>query len=205
MLTSYIEAKIGELVNERPERAEVFERCGIDFCCGGQQTLVVACRSAGANLEYVCRELAAVDSHQHTSLDADWAHCSLSSLADEIVDSHHAYLRNELPRIEGLFRKVVAKHGPRHPELKNAHNIFRALADELHQHMFKEEHVLFPIVKALEVAQEQRRALPVFHCGSVSNPISAMVREHREAVDALHAMRRLTHEFKPPADACPAY
>jgi regulator of cell morphogenesis and NO signaling len=205
MLTDYSDSAIGELVNKRPERAMVFERCGIDFCCGGQRTLAAACRQAGANVEYVCRELAALDQQLHEVHERDWTRCSLSGLVDEIVDHHHAYLRTELPRLEALFRKVVAAHATAHPELRNAHSIFQALASELSQHMLKEERVLFPVIKALETAQQLRRALPVFHCGSVSNPIGMMVREHREAGDALHAIRRLTHEFTPPADACPTY
>jgi len=36
-------ATIGELVVERAERAMLFERLGLDYCCGGDRTLAAAC------------------------------------------------------------------------------------------------------------------------------------------------------------------
>jgi regulator of cell morphogenesis and NO signaling len=202
---TYSDSPVRDLVNEKPSRVQVFEQCGIDFCCEGQRTLAAACRRVGANVDYVCRQLETLDRQADCSDPCDWTCCALSALMDEIVDQHHAYLRAELPRLETLFRRVIAAHGAAHPELRNVHSIFRALASQLYGHMLKEERVLFPIIKALETAQQLRRALPVFHCGSISNPINVLIHEHRDAGDALHAIRRLTHEFTAPPDACSSY
>jgi regulator of cell morphogenesis and NO signaling len=92
-----------------------------------------------------------------------------------------------------------------HPELRSAHSIFRALATELTQHLDTEERDVFPMIRALDTAQRERRAVPAFPSGSITNPIIAMEGEHHEVRDALRALRRLTHEFSPPADACPSY
>jgi len=38
---------IGELVAARPVLARLLEKLGIDYCCGGKQTLAVACSRRG--------------------------------------------------------------------------------------------------------------------------------------------------------------
>lgn len=37
---------LGELVAERPIRADVFDGLGLDYCCGGRQTLAAACATS---------------------------------------------------------------------------------------------------------------------------------------------------------------
>ena len=39
---------VGQLVRERPSRARVFGRLGIDYCCGGARTLVLFSSSVAA-------------------------------------------------------------------------------------------------------------------------------------------------------------
>ena len=34
-----IESTVGDLVVEKPGRSRVFQKLGIDFCCGGKKTL----------------------------------------------------------------------------------------------------------------------------------------------------------------------
>jgi regulator of cell morphogenesis and NO signaling len=38
---------VAELVVERPARARVFERLGLDDCCGGRRSLAEACTQKG--------------------------------------------------------------------------------------------------------------------------------------------------------------
>ena len=45
-------------------------------------------------------------------------------LADHIVETHHAFLRDELPRLFDLMEKVAAAHGAGHPELTKLGNTY---------------------------------------------------------------------------------
>ena len=38
------ETTVGQLVVERPSRSRVFEKFGIDYCCGGKKSLLAVCR-----------------------------------------------------------------------------------------------------------------------------------------------------------------
>jgi regulator of cell morphogenesis and NO signaling len=193
---------VGQLVAERPGRARVLERFGIDYCCGGRTPLAQACAERGLDVVEVLRELASDDPRGLEPVrDDGTTDATMGQLADRIVATHHAYLRRELPRLAGLMAKVADAHANRHPELRGLHHVFGELKDELEHHMLKEEKVLFPIIKQLEAAT----AMPRLHCGSVNNPILVMEHEHASAGSALQRMRALTGGFKPPGDACATY
>ena len=198
--TSTLETTIGQLVTERPGRARVFEAFGIDYCCGGKKPLAQAIREKGLDQGTVLRILKTFD-EQTPSDERDWSISGLTALADHIEQTHHAYLKNELPRLEYLVNKVASRHGPQAPHLVELASVFAAFKLELESHMQKEEAVLFPICRQMDNASGPQR----FHCGSVENPIAVMVREHEDAGDALKRMRELTNDYTPPAEACNTY
>jgi len=198
MTTATAETHVADLVLEEPGRARVFERFGIDYCCGGKTPLSTACAERDLDLDAV---LAALDEAAAGDPgEADWTAASLAELCDHIVGQHHAYLSEELPRLRELAVKVARAHGDRHPELAEVEATFTAVADELEQHMAKEELVLFPACVALE-----RGSGGGFAFGSVANPIAAMVHEHDEVGAGLARLRSLTRGYEPPADACNSY
>lgn len=191
------EKTVGQWVVERPSRARVFERLGIDFCCGGKRPLSEACKQKNIEYDAVIDALAA-DEATPPEAARDWSSASPTELCDHIEQTHHAYLKQELPRLETLTARVAARHGDTRPALREVHAVFMALKTEMESHMMKEERVLFSLCRRLDVAEE----LPTMHCGSVGNPIEVMMREHEDAGDALARIRALTNDFTCPPDAC---
>lgn len=192
---------VGQLVAERPSRARVFERFGIDFCCGGKIPLSDACIERKLDTERILAALREVDSSEADTDEPDWTRATLSALIAHILQKHHAYLRNELPRLAKMVAKVHDVHGERHPELAEVRQTYDGLHAELASHMMKEEQILFPLIEAMESSQ----SLEAAHCGSVNNPIRMMEHEHDSAGAALARMRSLTGDFAPPEDACNTY
>ncbi len=113
-------------------------------------------------------------------------------------------MTRELPRLQELAEKVVARHGATHAELATIQQIVHALADELTQHLAKEELVLFPYITQLE-QQAGAHGLPHSCFGTVANPISMMEHEHDSAGRAFAEIRKLSHNLTPPPDACPTW
>src|SRR5512138_1955195 len=83
---------IGEIVAADYRTAAVFERHGIDFCCGGKVALTTVCREQGVDMAALTVELAAL---QDAPVDRsqNYASWSLTFLADYIVNTHHVYLK----------------------------------------------------------------------------------------------------------------
>ncbi len=192
------QATLATLVTERPGLAPLLETMGLDYCCGGQQTLAAAVEHAGGDLDAT---VAALSGAAPTATPADWAELGLTELAAHIENTHHAYLHEALPRLEALAAKVATVHGERHPELGGVHALVIALRADLEPHLAKEEHVLFPMIGVLDTATEA----PTFHCGSVRNPIAVMSAEHDRAGELLAALRASTAGYEVPADGCASY
>ena len=192
---------VGALVREKPSRSRVFDRFGIDFCCGGKVSLEQACAKRGVLLDQIIEAIGADDSRAPENNQVDVDSMTLSELCNHIEVTHHAYLRQELPRLDQMTEKVARVHGDKEPRLREIRAVFLELQAELVPHMKKEEQVLFPLVRKLEVST----ARPEFHCGSVNNPIHQMEHEHEHAGDALRRIRELANDFAPPEWACNTY
>jgi len=192
-----VHTTVGEAVADRPARSRVLERLGIDYCCGGRQTVEEASIRLGLDPETVLAELLADDLGTPDDGAAP-VNMSMTELADHIEATHHSYLRAELPRLAGLADKVVAAHGQKYPWVEEVQFVQAALAAELYPHMLKEEQILFPLIRQLDGAS----TLPPVHCGTVNNPIHVMEHEHDNAGAALRGLRTLTNGFAVPEGAC---
>ena len=189
---------VGTLVRESPRASRVFERMGIDYCCGGKQSLEDACRRRNLDPRIVANELQSALSEPTESSDENFASLSQTEMCDTIVATHHEFLKSELPRLTTLLAKVRQVHGGKYPWLGDLDLAFTRLREELVPHMFKEEQVLFPAIRSLEKSS----SLPAFPFGSIENPIHMMEHEHNEAGAALEQIREATSDFSIPADAC---
>lgn len=155
---------VGDFVRQRPSRARVFETLKIDYCCGGKISLARACQKRGIDAGDVLNQLAADDAASETTEFADADAMSLTELADHIEQSHHAYLKKELPRLDFMTEKVSRVHGDKEPRLHEIRQAFVALKAELEPHMMREERILFPIIRQLEASSSRSE----FPCGSIA-------------------------------------
>jgi len=181
---------LGELVTTDPSLARELERFGLDYCCGGGKTIAEACSTRGLDPAAVAADLEAA---RVVAPPAEWSSMGAAELVDHIEATHHRYLWTELPRLSALADKVLAAHGHRHPELGQV--------SDLEPHLMKEERVLFPMIR--ELGQADRR--PMFHCGTVRNPIAVMTVEHEQVGALLAHLRGLTDDYSVPPDGCRSY
>lgn len=201
MLTLDPNQTVGDFVRQNPNRARVFESLKIDYCCGGKISLSRACEKRGINAEAVLEQIQACDAANEPTELVDVDSMTLTELADHIQATHHAYLKEELPRLEFMTEKVSRVHGDKDARLYRMREAFVALKAELEPHMMKEEMILFPIIRQLEASTER----PEFHCGSVANPIRQMEHEHDQAGNALAILNESTDGYMPPEWACNTY
>ena len=103
---------VREIALNQPSSIRVFERYGIDYCCGGRKALAEACLATGVEVEAV---IAALESAARVSVPAaeDWQQRSMEEITVHIVTTHHAYVRRELPRLALLAEKVVERASAR--------------------------------------------------------------------------------------------
>ncbi|WP_436900815.1 iron-sulfur cluster repair di-iron protein [Halovenus halobia] len=189
---------LGNLVRERPAYANVLESFNIDYCCGGDQSLADACRERDFTVEELRDELEAA-AQRGANVEGDWD--GLDELADLIIETHHDYLREELPELRDLVETVSRVHGENHPELHTIEEVFPALAEEMRDHIEEEEEDGFPIIRKLargESLTESERA-------RLQDELKHYEDDHEETAEYLDRIAELTNGYEVPADACPTY
>jgi regulator of cell morphogenesis and NO signaling len=183
----------------------VFEKYGIDYCCGGKRPLAAVCREKGYDPDAVQRELDAALAGG-AAVDRDWSSAPLSELIEHIVRTHHDYLRRELPAIQARLETVYRVYNQRYgPTLIGLPEVFFDLRGELEMHIRKEEMILFPAIVAYEAAGRSGLPLPPTPFGTVANPIAMMEAEHESAGQALQSIREITRNYEVPDYACVTY
>jgi len=193
MTTPTTDRKLGDLVAETPRLAALFDRMGLEYCCGGDRTLQAACAERGLDAPTVAGMLAALASESIQTPEVDAAKLGLPALVDHLEDTHHRYLRAELPRLAELLEKVVAAHGAKHPELTSLQASFGDFRQEIVAHLVAEENGLFPAVRSMSGFAD------------LDGQVAALTTEHEGAGEALATFRRLTADYTLPADACATF
>jgi regulator of cell morphogenesis and NO signaling len=197
---------VREFTVENTAATRIFEKFGIDYCCGGGQSLEQACEKGNLSLDAVLDALEMAEEAAHAAQEAhDWSREPLGELIAHITRTHHKYTREETARLAALLQKVCSVHGKNHPELSQIRAVFTGLAQELTTHLMKEEMVLFPYIERMEESIIQGEPVLPAPFGAVQNPVSMMEHEHDSAGAALRAIRKASSDFTAPADACISY
>ncbi|KJS74596.1 MAG: iron-sulfur cluster repair protein YtfE [Serpentinimonas sp.] len=182
--TDRAQQAIGQIAVNLPGSTAVFRRLKLDFCCGGQVALHVACENKGLALDAVLAELAQLERPATQT-----APQAPAAMIDHILERYHAVHREQLPELIRMARRVESVHrdNPNVPTGLAAH--LQAMEAELLEHMEKEETVLFPMLKA--------GGTPM-----VLHPINVMRDEHTSHGAQLERLLALSDDATPPLGAC---
>jgi len=200
-LINLSEMTIGDIVANNYRTAEVFEKHGIDFCCGGKITLTEACLKQRLDLAALMSEL---ESLQLTPIDRsqNYSSWALPFLADYIVNTHHVYLKENDEQIATYARKVASVHGARHPEVIQIATIFEKIAHDMVGHLKEEEEIFFPALKRADAARISGNTPDAGDRKAIRMSLFRLHREHEEIGEAVHTIRHLSKEYAIPVDAC---
>jgi regulator of cell morphogenesis and NO signaling len=181
---------LGDLVAAIPSAAKVMQRHRLDYCCGGQQTLEAACAAGDLDTGTVLRELA--DAEASSKDGGRWAQRPIDELITHILDRYHAPLRQELPRLVELARRVERVHAEKPDCPTGLAELLAEVRAAVDNHLTKEEQILFPLILS----------------GRGHNaymPIQVMMEEHEDHGSNLRRIRALTQDLRLPDSACASW
>jgi len=194
--------KVSKIVAKNYKTASVFTDHGIDFCCNGGIPLEDACKNNNVNLQELVLE---IDKALSQPEENSYEEMEMSKLVDYIIDNHHAYIRKTTPALSAYLQKVCSVHGQKYPELSEINELFEGSVSDLSAHMQKEEQILFPFIKSLDLNWIENKELPDSHFGHVQNPIAMMKEEHEKEGSRFKKIAGLTNNYQPPKGACQTF
>lgn len=195
---------VAEIASKQPMAIPVFERYGIEYCCGGRIPLAEACELKNVAVEKVVAALEAA-SGKSVARARDWGKETLADLTDHIVAKHHAYCKSELILLSGLAIKVSKRHGGRDPELSIIQAKFARLAEKLTEHLADEEVFVFPMIAELERNKATNCAVPCESHATANEPLTQLMQDHDDVGALMAEIRSLTRNFNPPGYACATF
>ncbi len=199
--TESADKTIGEFVAEDYRTAKIFEKYGIDFCCGGNITLSSVSREKGLDFPAILQE---IETAKGEPLDRsqNFMAWELPFLADYIINTHHSYLKEEVKTIEAYARKIAEIHGPHHPEVIEISDVFAGTATELMAHLREEEEVLFPAIKRMDAAKKAGGQPAQEDRELIKLTLDRLSQDHVVVGDAVHKIRHLAKDYAIPDDVC---
>jgi regulator of cell morphogenesis and NO signaling len=191
---------VAQLAVSHPGALSVFAKYSIDYCCGGHRSLEDACFRLGLDPEKIKLEIYQ-SAGSETSQNLHPENWSSTFLVDFIIQNHHRFVRESIPQIQQFLDKVCDAHGKECLELLNIRERFLDLAEDLTQHMEKEEVMLFPAIKRLDAQKHDDHPLSI----AIQLPMVSMEQEHVIAGDLIKQIRSLSKNYTPPELACPTF
>lgn len=193
---------LGEIVLMFPGAVEIFNNNRIDFCCGGHRNLDEAIKEKGINGPNLISELN--DNYQKSlksnSGTRDWRQADTMELIDFILNTHHVFMKKELPEIADLLFLVLKVHFASNGEsLLKIHNLFGTLRTEIEEHLIKEEENLFPLIQDYTATNNSDKLR------LIEQYIADTENEHEAAGAIIHQIEEITNNFTPPPEACTTY
>jgi regulator of cell morphogenesis and NO signaling len=185
-------------VRDQPATIAVFQRHGIEFCCGGHTPIREASVRAGMDLPALLAELReAVDPICDLG---DWRAAPVADLVAHIQHRYHDPLYVDLPRLAAMARKVEQRHGSRHPHMLGPlREAVESIERDLVRHIGREDAVLFPDIVASATSAE---CTPP---PTLVDALATMEHEHRRTAEAFQQIRTLTRGYQPPNGACATF
>jgi regulator of cell morphogenesis and NO signaling len=196
-------ATVADVALTFPHAISVLTKYDLDFCCNGKVSFLEACKVSNLNSERIWQEIQEMPKKKPGNA-LNFENWNSSVLADFIVQHHHEYVRESIPKIRELLDKICSVHVDTNPELLAVRNDFEALAEELLGHLPKEEQILFPAIKRIEgqpIAAVEDAIAP----DALAMPIHVMEVEHERAGDLIKSIRARTNHYTAPSYACPTF
>ena len=118
LIMSYQDLTLGEIATKLPRSTSLFLKLGLDFCCGGKQTLAAAAQAKGLDVSVIEASLAVI-AEQPSESTRNWSEAPLAEIVDFIIPRYHNTHREQLPDLimmaekeQVLFPLIKSGRGP---------------------------------------------------------------------------------------------
>lgn len=197
---------VADIVSRDYRTAEVFRKYGIGYCCGGKWPLDMACEMNGIDIQSLEKDLVEATRTFQVSNQRDFFHWDIDFLADYIINVHHRYLKQTSTPTGELLEEFSREHVRKFSWLTELEQQYARLCRHLEQSMQREEDVLFPYIRQIAHAHEDRESYAALLIRTLRKPVEETINRNNDQVAGiLSAVRELTNNYSIPSSACTSH
>ncbi len=184
---------VADVVTDFPKSADIFRNAGIDFCCGGQESIASAVNhKPNIDLNSLLNKLNHIDNTEGNST-INPKFLNVESLIQYIQSAYHETLKEEFKNLTPYVTKLAKVHGPSHPYLLKLQDLYREFRDSMLDHIRKEDEENFP--KLIQYSQGQ-------DVQNIKIILEDLINDHEDTGQLLNVMNQLTSDYQAPEEAC---
>ena len=184
---------VADVVTDFPKSADIFRNAGIDFCCGGQESIASAVNhKPNIDLNSLLNKLNHIDNTEGNST-INPKFLNVESLIQYIQSAYHETLKEEFKNLTPYMTKLAKVHGPSHPYLLKLQDLYREFRDSMLDHIRKEDEEDFP--KLIQYSQGQ-------DVQNIKIILEDLINDHEDTGQLLKVMNQLTSDYQAPEEAC---
>lgn len=184
---------VADVVTDFPKSADIFRNAGIDFCCGGQESIASAVNhKPNIDLNSLLNKLNHIDNTEGNST-INPKFLNVESLIQYIQSAYHETLKEEFKNLTPYVTKLAKVHGPSHPYLLKLQDLYREFRDIMLDHIRKEDEEDFP--KLIQYSQGQ-------DVQNIKIILEDLINDHEDTGQLLNVMNQLTSDYQAPEEAC---
>ncbi len=194
---------VSDIVNADYRTADVFRKYGIEFCCGGKWPLRTVCNIKNIDIETMKKDLE--ESIRTVCLPntlnvEEW---DVDFLTDYIINVHHQYLKKTLLKTKDCLERFAKSHDSKFLYLPELLKVFIELFDEIIPHLQQEEDIIFPYIKQIAHAYQNRESYAGLLVRTLRKPVENVMNHENEYLSRLLGrIRVLTDHYTLPANTC---
>jgi regulator of cell morphogenesis and NO signaling len=193
---------VSELVRNDYRAAEVFKKWGINYCCGGNLPLAQVCALQGLDHTAIESDLEQASRQRSLPATIDFNNWPLPFLIDYIQHVHHAYARNAGQQLQRHLETFVTGHLKKYPYLAEVQEAYALLMTLLLEHMEDEERRVFPYLRQLCSAYENRESYGKLFVRTLGRSLDTVSGDHKRIAAALKGLRTITNNYHFADGAC---
>lgn len=203
--TELFNKSVADIVKEDYRTAAIFKQHGINYCCGGQLSLMEACEIKGIDYKNLEEKLFNATKNVYINNALQFANWKIDFLIDYIINVHHAYLDETIPALKSAMFSFIEGHKKKFPELENLFMTFTELSNILLVQNKHEEEVIFPYIKQLESTHRRKETYGNLFVRTLRKPLSTLEKENLIIRKLLAEMEALANDFQFPSNACTSH